>query len=197
LPLRKLITRSVMSVIVACVMVIGGMCPPVRAEINVAVDFRGPLEPYGRWTHHERWGDVWIPADMGEDWAPYTRGHWVYTDDWGWYWVSAESEANWGWAAYHYGRWFFDPDQGWIWIPGREWAPAWVTWRHGADRIGWAPEPPDEVYVVISESPRYWVFVQAGDFLSDRLWMDIEPGWHHSDFLQETVIVNRTVVIGS
>ena len=192
--LRNLFIRCMMALI-ASVMLIGGISPPIRAEVNVAIEFRTPLEPYGRWSHHDRWGEVWIPTDLEEDWAPYTRGHWVYTDDWGWYWVSEESEADWGWAVYHYGRWFFDPEEGWIWIPGREWGPAWVSWRHGADRIGWAPEPPDEIYVVIEDSPRYWVFVEVRDFVSDRLWMEIEPGWHHTDLLQETVIVNRTVVI--
>jgi hypothetical protein len=176
-------------------MLIGVMSPPAHAEVNVALEFRTSLEPHGRWTQNDRWGDVWIPAHIEKDWAPYTRGHWVYTDDWGWYWVSEETEAEWGWAVYHYGRWFFDPAEGWIWIPGREWAPAWVTWRRGTHRIGWAPQPPDEVYVEIRDNPRYWVFVEATDFTSDRLWTEIEPGWHHTVFLQETVIVNRTVII--
>jgi hypothetical protein len=122
-------------------------------------------------------------------------GHWVYTDDWGWYWVSDESEADWGWAVYHYGRWFFDPAEGWVWIPGREWAPAWVSWRRGAHRIGWAPQPPDEIFVEIRDNPHYWVFVEPRNFVSARVWVNIEPGWHQTALLQETVIVNRTVVI--
>jgi Family of unknown function (DUF6600) len=187
--------RTIVSLVFASVMLIGGLSSPVQAEVNVAVEFRTSLEPHGHWSHNDRWGDVWIPAEVEEDWAPYTRGRWVYTDDWGWYWVSEEDEADWGWAVYHYGRWFFDPEEGWIWVPGREWAPAWVTWRRGADRIGWAPQPPDEVYVEVSDNPRYWIFVEARDFNSDRLWTEIEPGWHHTVFLQETVIVNRTVVI--
>jgi hypothetical protein len=152
------------------------------------------LEPHGRWTHHDRWGDVWIPAHEKEDWAPYTRGRWVYTDDWGWYWVSAEEEADWGWVAFHYGRWTYD-DEGWVWIPGREWAPAWVTWRRGGERIGWAPQPPDEIYIEIRDNPRYWVFVEPRDFVSVTLWTEIEPAWQHTELLQETVIVNRTVVV--
>ena len=24
-------------------------------------------------------------------------------------------------------------DQGWVWVPGREWGPAWVSWRTGGD----------------------------------------------------------------
>ena len=193
--LRGSLMRSMMSFIFASVMLIGGMSPPAQAEINVAIDFRTPLEAHGQWTHNGRWGDVWIPAHTEKDWAPYTRGHWVYTDDWGWYWVSDESEADWGWAVYHYGRWFFDPAEGWIWIPGREWAPAWVSWRRGEERIGWAPQPPDEVLVEVRDNPHYWVFVEPADFISDRVWVNIEPGWHETILLQQTIIVNRTVVV--
>ena len=169
---------------------------PARAQdVSVSVDFRTTLEPHGRWTHHDRWGEVWRPAREEEDWAPYTRGRWVYTDDWGWYWVSADEEADWGWVAFHYGRWVYDDDEAWIWIPGREWAPAWVTWRRGGQRIGWAPQPPDEIYVEIRDNPRYWVFVEPRDFVSVTLWTDVEPGWRHTELLQDTVIVNRTVVV--
>jgi hypothetical protein len=152
------------------------------------------LEPHGRWSHHDRWGEVWIPAHEEEEWAPYTRGRWVYTDDWGWYWVSADEEADWGWVTFHYGRWVYD-DEGWIWIPGREWAPAWVTWRRGGDRIGWAPQPPDEIYIEIRDNPRYWVFVEPRDFVSVTLWTEVEPAWRHTELLQQTVIVNRTVIV--
>ena len=169
--------------------------PASAQEVSISVDFRTTLEPHGRWTHHDRWGEVWLPAHEEEDWAPYTRGRWVYTDDWGWYWVSADEEADWGWVAFHYGRWVYDDDEGWIWIPGREWAPAWVTWRRGDQRIGWAPQPPDEIYVEIRDNPRYWVFVEPRDFVSVTLWTEVEPAWRHTELLQETVIVNRTVVV--
>jgi hypothetical protein len=170
------------------------VAPAYAQDVSVSVDFRSTLEPHGRWTDNDRWGEVWIPHEE-EDWAPYTRGRWVYTDDWGWYWVSAEEEADWGWVAFHYGRWVYDDDEGWIWIPGREWAPAWVTWRRGGDRIGWAPQPPDEIYVELRDNPRYWVFVEPRDFVSVTLWKEVEPAWRHTELLQETVIVNRTVVV--
>jgi hypothetical protein len=168
--------------------------PANAQDVSVSVDFRTTLEPHGRWSHHDRWGEVWIPAHEEEEWAPYTRGRWVYTDDWGWYWVSADEEADWGWVTFHYGRWVYD-DKGWIWIPGREWAPAWVTWRRGGDRIGWAPQPPEELYIEIRDNPRYWVFVEPRDFVSVTLWTEVEPAWRHTELLQQTVIVNRTVVV--
>jgi hypothetical protein len=70
-----------------------------------------------------------------------------------------------------------------------------VSWRRGEQRIGWAPQPPDEVVVEVRDNPHYWVFVEPEDFISDRVWVNIEPGWHQTVLLQQTVIVNRTVVI--
>ena len=46
-----------------------------RAEIRV--DFRTALEPYGRFERHERFGEVWRPARVAQDWRPYTIGRWV------------------------------------------------------------------------------------------------------------------------
>src|SRR5262245_37910184 len=136
--------------------------PSANAEtdVSVSVDFRTTLEPYGHWSHHDRWGDVWIPSREADNWAPYTRGHWVYTEDWGWYWASAEDEDDWGWAVYHYGRWVYDGNEGWLWIPGKEWAPAWVTWRRGGHQVGWAPQPPNEIY------SRYSIILAIGSSLS-------------------------------
>src|SRR5215471_19644646 len=151
--------------------------PSANAEtdVSVSVYFRTTLEPYGHWSHHDRWGDVWIPSLEADNWAPYTRGHWVYTEDWGWYWASAEDEDDWGWAVYHYGRWVYDGNEGWLWIPGKEWAPAWVTWRRGGHQVGWAPQPPDEIYVEIRDNPRYWIFVEPSNLISTRIWTEIEP----------------------
>jgi uncharacterized protein DUF6600 len=166
-----------------------------QTDVSVSVDFRTTLEPYGHWSHHDRWGDVWVPSHETDNWAPYTRGHWVYTDDWGWYWVSAEDEDDWGWVAYHYGRWVYDDNEGWLWIPGKEWAPAWVTWRRGGHSVGWAPQPPDEIFVEIRDNPRYWIFVEPRSLVSTRIWTEVEPGWEHREFLEDTVIVNRSVVV--
>ena len=165
---------------------------PVKAE------FRAALEPYGRWQRHARWGEVWTPADRPRDWRPYTVGHWAYTDDWGWYWVSDEPEARWGWVAYHYGRWIFDDALGWCWVPGDEWSPAWVQWRRarqGLDYVGWAPLPPDDVIVEYVEEPRFWIFVGGPDFIAPRIAPVILPVARYNVFINETVIVNRTVLV--
>src|SRR5258708_1011139 len=110
----------------------GPVTPAAAQErASALADFRLALGPHGTWRHHAKFGDVWIPANRGHNWRPYTAGHWVYTDDYGWYWVEATQEADWGWIAYHYGHWYRDPDLSWFWIPGDEWAPAWVDWRQG------------------------------------------------------------------
>jgi hypothetical protein len=110
------------------------------AQEVVDVDyFYDQLESFGEWVWHPRFGYVWIPSEVSEDWRPYTIGHWIYTDEYGWYW---ESEEPFAWAVYHYGRWGYDPDYGWFWVPGDTWAPAWVQWRYGDQYVGWAPIGP-------------------------------------------------------
>jgi hypothetical protein len=165
---------------------------PVKAE------FRAALEPYGRWQRHARWGEVWTPANRPRDWRPYTVGRWAYTDDWGWYWISDEPEAQWGWVAYHYGRWIFDDELGWCWVAGDEWSPAWVQWRRasqGFDYVGWSPLPPDDLIVAYVAEPRFWIFVRGPDFIAPRILPVILPVARYNVFINETVIVNRTVLV--
>jgi hypothetical protein len=169
-----------------------------QSQASVRADFRTALEPHGRWQHHARFGDVWVPANRSRDWRPYTAGRWVYTNDWGWYWESDDSEAHWGWIAYHYGRWASDDELGWYWVPGEEWSPAWVQWRRpreDVEYVGWAALPPDEVAVDYVDSPRFWCFVRGGDFIAPRLASVILPVARYDVFFRETVVVNRTVLV--
>ena len=167
-----------------------------QAQASVSVEFRTALEPYGRWQRHARWGEVWIPADRGRDWRPYTVGRWVYTEDWGWYWVEDQEEANWGWVTFHYGRWIFDRGLGWAWVPSNEWGPGFVQWRHGKERVGWAPLPPEEIIVEYREQPEVWIFVRIRDFVAaPRLVGVILPPREYPVYLRETVVVNQTVVL--
>src|SRR3982074_1933377 len=142
----------------------------VRARINVFYD---DLGRYGSWVRHRDFSYVWLPARQGRGWRPYQEGRWVWTDDYGWYWESAEPFA---WAVYHYGRWDYDPDYGWFWLPGGTWAPAWVTWRHGRGRIGWAPIGPDRRGYAVGAPRRFappvlegWVFVDERNFADPDL----------------------------
>ena len=166
---------------------------PVQAQ-EMMGEFRETLGAYGRWIEHPRWGAVWVPADMPVDWRPYRSGHWVYTDEWGWYWVADE---EWGWIAYHYGRWMFDRDLGlgWVWVPGTEWSPAWVTWRRGEETIGWAPMPPEEIYVSVQDEPDFWLFVRAPDIIAPALVVVILPAPQAILYVRQTVIINQTVII--
>jgi hypothetical protein len=166
---------------------------PARAQEMMA-EFRETLGAYGRWIEHPRWGAVWVPADIPVDWRPYRLGHWVYTDEWGWYWVADE---EWGWIAYHYGRWMFDRDLGlgWVWVPGTEWSPAWVTWRRGEETVGWAPMPPEEIYVSVQDEPDFWLFVRAPDLIAPSLAVVILPAPQAILYVRQTVIINQTVII--
>ncbi|HLH99132.1 MAG TPA: DUF6600 domain-containing protein [Xanthobacteraceae bacterium] len=171
----------------------GGMVTPALAQVVVRTEFREALQPYGSWHRHSHWGDVWVPADRGRDWRPYTAGRWSYTDDWGWYWVSDDTEDAWGWIVYHYGRWVLDPDLGWIWVPGDEWSPGWVQWRRGGEYIGWAPLPPDEVVVEYRDEPDVWIFVRGRDFIASDIDSVILPERQYSAYISDTVVENRTV----
>jgi len=116
-----------------------------RAQTYVDIDlFYEELSPYGGWSPHVEFGDVWQPYNVGPEWIPYTDGRWEFSDQ-GWIWISYEP---WGWATYHYGRWVYDDYQGWIWIPGTTWAPAWVSWQQSPEYIGWSPLPPDRGFFV-------------------------------------------------
>ena len=118
---------------------------PAKAGVDVSVDFfYNNLNTGGSWVDAGDYGYCWQPsvAVSNHNWRPYTDGYWAYTDV-GWTWVSNE---DFGWATYHYGRWARVRGQGWIWVPGREWGPAWVSWRTGGDHVGWAPLPPRRGY---------------------------------------------------
>src|ERR1043165_2656080 len=113
----------------------------VEARTDVSVDFfYDSLGSDGDWVEVGDYGYCWQPAVAvnNSNWRPYADGYWAYTDV-GWTWVSYE---DFGWATYHYGRWMRLRGRGWIWVPGREWGPAWVSWRTGGDYVGWAPLPP-------------------------------------------------------
>ena len=174
---------------------VGGVFTPAVAQrLSVSAEFRAALQPYGRWEHRSRWGDVWIPAGRPRDWRPYTVGRWAYTDDWGWYWISDDEEQSWGWIVFHYGRWVLDPDFGWIWVPGDDWGPGWVQWRRGEQYIGWCPLPPDEqIEVAYRDEPDVWVFVRSRDFIASQIASVILPSREYRAFVRDTVVENRTV----
>jgi hypothetical protein len=123
-----------------------------EAGTDISVDFfYDNLSDGGNWVEVGDYGYCWQPsvAVSNTGWRPYSDGYWAYTDV-GWTWVSYE---DFGWATYHYGRWLRLRGRGWVWVPGREWGPAWVSWRTGGDYVGWAPLPPrrgGDIYVDFS-----------------------------------------------
>ena len=110
-------------------------------------DFRSALDPYGSWSDDPIYGTVWSPSPdaAGPGFSPYvSSGHWAYDSDWVWV-----SDYPWGWAPFHYGRWVAIEGRGWAWVPGRGYRGAWVTWAidDGYGVLGWAPMPPEFVWV--------------------------------------------------
>jgi hypothetical protein len=94
-------------------------------EADTNISGMSDLGAYGNWVDDGSYGNVWIPAGVAPDWAPYRAGSWVTAGPYGYAWVAAEP---WGWAPYHYGRWYYSTAYGhWAWYPparGRV-APAW------------------------------------------------------------------------
>ena len=85
-----------------------GVGGSAAAQESIDIDtFYDELAPYGQWVWHPRFGYVWLPETVSDNWRPYAVGRWTYTDEYGWYWDSYEPFA---WAVYHYGRWGYDPD---------------------------------------------------------------------------------------
>lgn len=143
--------------------------PPPVDELPVAApagdrptrdQLRQAVAPYGTWVVTTSFGSVWVPATVPVGWRPYTSGRWEWTDR-GWAFAGNEP---WAWVTFHYGRWVHEPPHGWVWIPGDEWAPAWVTWRYGADFVAWAPLGPAHVGVDYYAAPWLWVAVRAPFF---------------------------------
>jgi hypothetical protein len=137
--------------------------------------FYDRLASDGQWLQTDDYGYVWQPnvAASSNSWRPYSDGHWVWTDR-GWFW---DSNENFGWATYHYGRWVLVDGTGWVWMPGKQWAPAWVSWRHtdSDDYVGWAPLPPESSFNVnvgvhpwcdgyYDIGPSAFAFIRIGDF---------------------------------
>ena len=91
---------------------------------------------HGTWETDPRFGAVWFPT-VAADWRPYADGHW---QPWGgqshWLWVGRDP---WGWPTHHFGRWDVNARGRWFWAPGRQWAPAWVSWSLGPGYVGWSP----------------------------------------------------------
>ncbi len=168
--------------------------PPVVDDVASVDEFYEPLNPYGRWYPHARYGYVFVPSTtvVGTGWRPYTRGHWEYTE-WGWTWVSAEP---FGWATGHYGRWFYDVRLGWVWVPGTRWAPAWVSWRTGGGYVGWAPMPPGAYYGSnYSVYDTSWTFVSYDNFGNARITTVIVTGNRYNDCLRVTRRNSTTVTV--
>lgn len=117
-----------------------------QVDMSVSFDtFHDQLASYGNWVYSDRWGEVWTPANVPDDFHPYgTNGYWAYTNDFGWTWAS---NYEWGDIPFHYGRWVNDPDDGWLWIPGYVWSPGWVVWRSNGQYTGWMPMPPDDAFL--------------------------------------------------
>ncbi|MBV9674632.1 MAG: hypothetical protein JO076_17655, partial [Verrucomicrobia bacterium] len=142
----------------------------------------------GNWVQAGNYGYCFRPR-VSEHWRPYQDGHWIWTDH-GWYWSSNEP---FGWATYHYGRWVDINGTGWCWVPGKQWAPAWVSWRQSDENVGWAPLPPEaEVYPQTSISS--WSDSYYGIGPAAYIFLNYSH-WHERNYAQFVEPPSRNVQI--
>ena len=165
---------AVLALICALVLSPGFTGRAGAASEDVAM-FYDDLSQYGQWAEDQKYGPVWRPTQVPEDWRPYTNGRWVPTDDGNVF----ESEEPWGWATYHYGNWMPTEGNGWVWVPGSTWYPATVEWRSTPENepvdsayIGWAPTPPPDYEPPPSYAPpSYYQGAPVTDSLASPLWI--------------------------
>jgi len=163
-------------------------------------EFSEPLESYGDWYETDDYGPIWRPDETYVDnsWAPYTNGSWGYSN-YGWNW---ESRDPFGWACDHYGRWLYISRHGWVWVPGRQWAPAWVSWRSCNTHIGWAPLPPCATWNrsvgiggwvdgYCNIGPRHYNFVHRSHFGSSDCRSSIVDRSHNAGLVGRSKNVTR------
>jgi hypothetical protein len=136
------------------------------------------LDDQGTWREVPNYGNVWMPAHVARDWAPYRDGHWSYVQPWGWTWVD---DAPWGFAVSHYGRWARFNDS-WGWVPGPRaaspvYAPALVAfisigsggYAQRERPVAWFPLAPREVYrPSYRASPTYITNINITNTTIDR-----------------------------
>lgn len=158
---------------VLCVLILalqGGFAPAgaQSADVSDFALFYEALAPYGKWIDYGKYGPVWYPTGVSDDWRPYLNGRWVPTEE-GWVF---ETEEPWGWAAYHYGNWFPTIEYGWVWAPGSTWYPSTAVWRTSDDYIGWAPLPPPAYEPVPAFYPEWGYYPGAPlwDLLTPPFW---------------------------
>ena len=113
------------------------------------------LYRYGSFTSAPGYGLVWVPANAGFGFDPYSNGYWSFYPGTGYVWVSGFA---WGWTPYRYGRWAWIPAVGgWAWVPGY-----WNQWNTGVAVINpppaWRnplpPTPGSGTTVVVGPGPR-------------------------------------------
>jgi hypothetical protein len=168
--------------------------------------FYSHLAPYGNWVQVDGYGLCWQPSAAMTDanWRPYAdEGYWLWTDN-GWYWYSY---YTWGWAPFHYGRWSHHSRIGWFWVPDTYWGPSWVSWRESGDYCGWAPLPPEVVYVQGSGlryhgaaitvgfdfglTDFYYTFIPVGRFGERHPSRYYLPPGRRAPLFRESIVINR------
>lgn len=126
--------------------------------------YGGAFDAYGTWGNEPSYGTVWYPQ-VSNGWQPYSDGYWSAYGSYGWFWVGP---TVWSWPTHHYGRWGVSSGR-WFWVPGRQWAPAWVSWATSPGYVGWCPlgvdgRPVGWFNANVPDGRRGWTMATANQF---------------------------------
>ncbi len=126
--------------------------------------YGGAFDAYGTWGNEPSYGTVWYPQ-VSTGWQPYSDGYWSAYGSYGWFWVGP---TVWSWPTHHYGRWGVSSGR-WFWVPGRQWAPAWVSWATSPGYVGWCPlgvdgRPVGWFNANVPDGRRGWTMATANQF---------------------------------
>lgn len=168
------------------------LAAPSRSYLPDDIYGTDTLDQYGSWHSTPSYGQVWRPADVAPEWAPYSTGRWMWDPNYGWTWVD---DAPWGWAPYHYGRWVY-ADNCWGWAPGPVieapvYAPALVAFfgGHGFG-VGIGFGVPAVSWVALGWGEPVLPWWGPAGFVGHPWW----GGWHGPHVINN-VLVNRTTIV--
>ncbi|MDR3555345.1 MAG: FecR family protein [Syntrophobacteraceae bacterium] len=162
-------------------------------------DYRSDLDRNGKWqsvTYKGKPHKLWRPANVQQDWAPFTQGAWMdYDGDNDWV-----PDEPFGYVTMHYGNWIW-VDNGWFWAPPGAimgissecdscWFPGRVGWIYTDEDVGWFPLAPSETFYAANQWGPGIVVIDAANI------NNIHVDFKNFEFAKHAVVVNQNVLFG-
>ena len=161
--------------------------------------YHSDLDRNGKWqtvTYKGKPHKLWRPANVKQDWAPFTQGAWMdYDGDNAWV-----PDESFGYVTMHYGNWVW-VDNGWFWAPPGAgigspsgcdacWFPGRVGWIYTDEDVGWFPLAPSEPFY----ADNHWGpgIVVVNDANINKIHMNLSS----FEFAKYAVVVKQNLLFG-